>query len=123
MINIFLVEDHEVVRKTLAAFLEREPDMHVCGEAGSGQDALDQLETIRPDLLLLDVSLPGIDGISLLEVVRERWPELRCIILSGHAEAVYRRQAAAAGALTYIDKRSVKEIVPAIRRALLEESE
>lgn len=118
MINVFLVEDHAVVRKTLTTFLEREPDMKVCGEAASGPEALERLKDLKPDLVLLDVSLPGIDGISLLEEIRSRWPGLPCIILSGHAESVYRQQAEAAGALSYIDKKAVKELVPTIRKAL-----
>ena len=118
MTNIFIVEDHQVVRKTLIAFLEREPDFTVCGEAGSGQEALALLPDADVDLLLVDISMPGMDGISLLQEVKKRWPNLPCLVLSGHAESVYGEQVRAAGALGYVDKREVKDIVPTIRQVL-----
>lgn len=118
MTNLFIVEDHQVVRKTLITFLKREPDFIISGEAGSGKEALALLPTVDVDLLLVDISMPGMDGITLLQEVKKQWPHLPCLILSGHAESVYGNQARAAGALGYVDKRDVKEIVPAIRRAL-----
>lgn len=106
------------MRRTLAAMLEKEEDFHVCGLAASGEEALALLPDAAPDLLLIDISLSGMDGLELLEKVQTRWPGLPCLILSGHAEPVYGKQARAAGAIGYIDKRHVREIVPSIRRAL-----
>lgn len=118
MINLFIVEDHQVVRKTLITFLEREPDFTVSGEASSGNEALELLPDANADILLVDISMPGMDGITLIREVKKRWPNLPCLVLSGHAESVYGEQVLAAGALGYVDKREVKSIVPAIRRAL-----
>lgn len=120
MINLFIVEDHQVVRKTLITFLEREPDFTVSGEASSGSEALALLPNTNADILLVDISMPGMDGITLLREVKKRWPNLPCLVLSGHAESVYGEQVRAAGALGYVDKREVKNIVPAIRRVLAE---
>lgn len=100
--------------------LEREPEFTICGEAGSGEEALEQLATTAPDLLIVDVSLPGMDGFSLLRNVHDRWPELDGIILSGHTESIYSDQAQAVNALAYIDKANALEIVPVIRQVLAE---
>lgn len=118
MTKIFVVEDHQIVRKTLISLLEREPDFTVSGEAASGEEALMLLPEIEVDLILVDISMPGMDGISLLREVKKRWPNLACLVLSGHAESVYGKQARSAGALGYVDKREVREIVPTIRRVL-----
>lgn len=118
MTRLFLVEDHDIMRKNLKALLEREEDFTVCGEAGSGEEALAQLPGAEPDLILIDISMPGMDGLELLQHVHDRWPHLSCLILSGHAESVYGEQARAAGALAYLDKRRVTEIVPSIRQVL-----
>lgn len=118
MAQLFLVEDHDVMRKTLTTLLERESDFTVCGEAASGQEALDRLAHIQADLVLIDISMPRMDGLELLEKIKAQWPDLPCVILSGHAEKVYGDHARAAGAVDYIDKRHVREIVPAVRRAL-----
>lgn len=120
MAKLFLVEDHDVMRQTLAAMLDGEEDLTVCGQAASGEEALALLPEAGAELVLIDISLPGMDGLALLREVQARWPALPCLILSGHAESVYGEQALAAGALAYVDKRNVREIVPAVRRALAE---
>ena len=116
MINIFLVEDHALMRRTLTKLFEREKDMHICGTAESGREALSNMADANPDLLLIDISMPGMDGITLLEEVQSRWPDLPCMILSGHAEAIYGDQAREAGAIAFIDKRRVQEAMPMIRK-------
>lgn len=116
MTNLFLVEDHDTVRQTLAALLNSEDDFVVCGQAASGEEALALLPDAGADMVLIDISMPGMDGLELLRKVREMWPDLPCLILSGHAESVYGDEARAAGAVAYIDKRRVREIVPVIRR-------
>jgi DNA-binding NarL/FixJ family response regulator len=118
MTNLFLVEDHEIMRKTLAKLLGRERDLHICGQAASGAEALEKLDNSNADLVLIDISMPDMDGITLLQEVQARWPHLACIILSGHAESVYGAQARKAGALAYVDKRQVRKIVPTIRQVL-----
>lgn len=118
MINLFVVEDHAVMRRTLIFMLEQEDDFVVCGEAASAEEALEQIDGLELDLMLIDVSMPGMDGLTLLQKVQALRPGLPCIILSGHAESVYGSQARDAGAMAYIDKRQARQIVPVIRQAL-----
>lgn len=120
MAQLFLVEDHDVMRETLCNLLEREEDLVVCGTAATGQEALDRLNHLTPDLILIDISMPRMDGLELLEKIKERWPNLPCLILSGHTEKVYGELARVAGAADYLDKRQVTEIVPTVRRVLAE---
>lgn len=118
MAKLFIVEDHKFFRKMLITLLEREADFTICGEAGSGEEALARLADVAPDLLVVDIFMPGMDGFTLLEKVKRRWPDLPCVILSGHVESVYGNQARSINALAYIDKAQTREIVPEIRQVL-----
>jgi DNA-binding NarL/FixJ family response regulator len=117
-VRIFLVEDHAVMRSSLTALLERESDFIVCATAESAEDALRLLDELDADLVLVDVSLPGASGLALIGAVRERRPELGCIALSGYDAATYEPLARKSGALAYIPKYRVREIIPTIRQAL-----
>lgn len=123
MVKLFVVEDHKVFRKMLITLLNRETDFIICGEAGTGEEALEQLALAAPDLLLVDISMPGMDGFTLLQQVKNQWPRLRSIIISGHVESVYSGQAQAVNVLAYIDKANVREIVPRIRQVLAREAD
>jgi DNA-binding NarL/FixJ family response regulator len=116
--KLFLVEDHKMMRRTLVKLLRREPDFAIAGEAESAEEALERLGTRNADLVLIDISLPGMDGIRLLQEIAERWPDLPCVLLSAHAESVYGAQARKNGARAYVDKRDVRKIVPTIRDVL-----
>jgi DNA-binding NarL/FixJ family response regulator len=118
MARLFLVEDHPIMRQTLVTLLEREKDLVVCGEAETGEEALQKLGEVAANLVLIDMSLPGMDGLMLLTEVRARWPQLPCLVLSGYDEPVYVNQVLAAGAAGYVPKHRVHGIVPAVRRAL-----
>lgn len=118
MTTIFIVEDHAIMRSSLIALFESESDFSICGEAQSGLEALEKLETVKPDLIIIDVSMPGMDGMALLKEIRARWPDLSCVMLSGHDASVYSEQVILAGAATYISKSQVASIVPEIRRVL-----
>lgn len=116
--KLFLVEDHKMMRKTLVKLLTRERDFAIAGEAASAEEALQRLGKSNADLVLIDISLPGMDGITLLQEIGDRWPDLPCVLLSAHAESVYGAQARKNGARAYIDKRDVRDIVPTIRDVL-----
>ncbi len=117
--RILLVDDHPVVRQGLALLINREPDLTVCGDAEEANSALERIETLKPDLVVVDISLSGPDGIDLLKSVRTRDPHLPILILSMLDETIYAERALYAGANGYIMKQEATELVlVAIRRIL-----
>jgi DNA-binding NarL/FixJ family response regulator len=116
---ILLLEDHPIVREGLEQTINHEPDLRVCGATESAEEALAQIAKAPPDLLLLDISLPGASGLEVLKVVRQRHPEVRVLILSMHDERVYALRALGEGAAGYVMKEAATEnVLTAIRRVL-----
>lgn len=118
MPRIFVVDDHAIMRQVLRDVLEREEGFTVCGEAASAEEALDEVDDAAPDLVLVDVSLPGMSGIELVETLRERHPEMPMAMLSGHGERTHVEQALRAGASGYILKGDPYELPGAIRQMM-----
>ena len=117
--RIFLVDDHPVVRQGLALLINREPDLRVCGDAEEAHSALEGIDTLKPDLVVVDISLNGPDGLDLLKSVRTRDPNLPVLILSMLDELLYAERALHAGANGYIMKQEATEqVLIAIRRIL-----
>jgi len=113
--RIVLADDHGVLRAGLAALLNAEPGFEVVGEASSGEEAVRVAVERRPDLVLLDVSMPGIGGLEATKLLKEKLPRTRVLILTMHDESALVRQAIAAGACGYIVKRAVdSELINAI---------
>ena len=104
MIKIFLVDDHEVVRKGVAGLLEIDPDLTVIGEAGSAAQALARIPALRPDLVLLDVRLPDGNGVELCRELRSRLPELNVLMLTSYTDEEAMLNAILAGAGGYVIK-------------------
>ncbi|MFI5294953.1 MAG: response regulator [Thermodesulfovibrionales bacterium] len=116
MIKIFLTDDHEMVRQGIRALLEREADIQVTCEAGSGKETLSKLTTLNPDLLLLDLMLPDISGLEVLEKAKKALPALRVIILSMHDNKVHLLEALQRGTDGYVIKGSSgADLMKAIR--------
>ena len=117
--KIFLVDDHAVVRQGLALLINRESDLLVCGDSEDANVALRQIEISRPDLVIVDISLQGPDGLELLKSMRARDPVLPVLILSMLDELLYAERALRAGANGYIMKQQATEqVLVAIRRIL-----
>ena len=116
--SIYIVEDNELVRGTLREFIEMDTDLQVCGVADSAEAALEELPDVHPDLLVVDVSLPGMSGIDLAREVKERKPELPCLMLSGHQERTYMQRALEVGARGYVLKGNPSDIFNAIHEVL-----
>jgi DNA-binding NarL/FixJ family response regulator len=117
--KVFLVDDHPIVRQGLALFIEREPDLMVCGEAEDATSALQAIRESAPDFVILDISLNGPDGLELLKTLRVRYPNLPALVLSMHDESVYAERALRAGANGYIMKQEAADkVITAIRHIL-----
>ena len=115
--RVFLVDDHPIVRQGLALFIEREPDLMVCGEAQDAASALQAIQESTPDFVILDISLDGRDGLDLLKTLRIRHPSLPVLVLSMHDESVYAERSLRAGANGYIMKHeAANKVITAIRR-------
>ena len=117
--RVFVVDDHPIVRQGLALLINRESDLAVCGEAEDAQSAIQTVATVKPDIMVVDISLNGPDGLDLLKDVRMRFPELPVLILSMHDESIYAERALRAGARGYIMKQEATEkVLVALRRIL-----
>jgi len=115
-IRILLVDDHEIVRIGLKAILSSQKDLEVVGEASDGHEALRLVEKTRPDIVVMDVAMPGLNGIDGTMRIRSEFPAVKVIVLSMHLERSYVGQTLKAGASAYVLKeRAVEELVPAIR--------
>jgi DNA-binding NarL/FixJ family response regulator len=119
MTTIILADDHKIVRQGVRTLLEYEPDFDIVGEANDGAEALSLLERTTPDVLVTDLSMPGLTGIELAEEIRRRKLPTKVIILSMHGDELYVMKALACGASGYVLKESgVEHTVSAIREAL-----
>jgi DNA-binding NarL/FixJ family response regulator len=117
--RILVVDDHPIVRQGLTLLINREPDLVVCGEAEEATGAMHVLASARPDVLIVDISLNGPDGLDLLKNIRTTHPTLPVLILSMHEESIYAERALRAGANGYIMKQEATEkVLVAVRRIL-----
>jgi two-component system response regulator NreC len=117
--TIVLADDHHVVRQGLRSLLEAEPDFSVVGEAGDGLEAAQLIECLRPDVLVLDLMMPGLNGLEVTRQVSQRSPRTHVVILSMHPNEAYVLEALRAGAAAYVLKESTSaELVRAVREAV-----
>lgn len=118
-IRVLLAEDHTLVRAGIRALLQTLPDVEVVAEAGDGREALQLIQTTRPDVVLLDIAMPGLNGLDAAARITKDHPTARLIMLSGHAGEEYVAQALRAGAAGYLLKDSaVAELELAIKAVL-----
>jgi len=103
-IRILLVDDHTMVRRALASMLEDEQDLCIAGEAADGAEAIEEVERLRPDVVLMDFAMPGLDGLAATRRIKARWPEIRIVGLSMYDEADRSAAMIAAGAQAYLSK-------------------
>ncbi|HMG87513.1 MAG TPA: response regulator transcription factor [Terracidiphilus sp.] len=117
--TVLVVDDHPLMRQGLALLINQQQDMHVCGEAEEAQAAMQAIAQLRPDIMILDISLKGPDGIELLKNIRTSDPDLPILVLSMHDEAIYAERALRARANGYIMKQEATEkVLVAVRRIL-----
>jgi len=112
-----LVDDNAAFRQSLILVIDGQPDLVVCGEAGSAEDALAILGQTDPDVAVVDVTLPGMNGIELTQEIRVRHPEIAVVVLTMHDASLHAASASRAGAEAYLQKQSgMKPLLEAIRR-------
>jgi DNA-binding NarL/FixJ family response regulator len=117
--RVLLIDDHPIVRQGLALLIDREPDLSVCGEAEGSHTAFHAVATLHPDIVVLDISLSGPDGLDVLKEIRTKTQNLPVLILSMHDESIYAERAMRAGANGYIMKQEATDkVLVAIRRIL-----
>lgn len=116
-LRIVLADDHAIVREGLRALIERQPDMEVVGEADNGRAAIDVTERLQPDVVVMDLSMPVLNGTRAAKELIGRNPDLKILALTVHEERSYLRELLEAGASGYLLKRvAADELVHAIRR-------
>lgn len=117
-IQVVIVDDHLIVREGLAALLEAFPDMKLAGEAASGEEAIELCARVRPDVVLMDLLMPGMGGINAIRALRQVQPDIQILVLTSYKEKEYVRGALEAGAIGYLLKNlSASELAQAIRSA------
>jgi DNA-binding NarL/FixJ family response regulator len=118
MIRVLLVDDQAVVRRALRVRFHLEPDLQVVGEATTGSEALTLAQTLTPDVVLMDIEMPEMDGIQATAALRRVVPQSAVVILSIHDDAQTRGRARASGAVAFVEKRGATEaLLSAIRLA------
>ena len=115
-IRVLVVDDHAILRDGIRSLLERQEDIKVVGEAGNGREALTRVSELRPDLVLMDVAMPEMNGLEATRLIKELYPQVKVLILTQHDNREYIAPLLQAGASGYVLKRSGgREVVSAIR--------
>jgi NarL family two-component system response regulator LiaR len=117
-IRVMVVDDHGMIRRGLAAYLKNMNDLELVAEARDGQDAVQVCEQIMPDVILMDLVMPGVDGVTATRIIRQRWPQVQVIALTSFQERELIQNALQAGAVSYLLKNvSGDDLAEAIRAA------
>ena len=115
-IRVLLADDHAVVRHGFARIVQGEPDLEVAGEASNGREALDMARELKPDVVVMDVSMPELNGIEATRRLLKECPRTRVLALSMHKDGVFVREMLRAGASGYLPKDSIdRELIAAVR--------
>ena len=118
MSSILVVEDHAVFGRALVRLLSEKTNLEVLDIIPSGEEALEKLPSLDVDLLLIDVSLPKMNGIRLVGMIQEKFPGMRCMMLSGHLTPFYVKRSLEAGARGYVLKDDISGVLEGVERVL-----
>jgi DNA-binding NarL/FixJ family response regulator len=118
-IRILIADDHEIFRRGLRSLLESHAEWEVCGEAVDGQDAVDRTRELNPDIVVLDITMPRLNGLEAAQLIRNEVPNSKMVILSQHEPSLMRQAALSAGANAYVTKSEVsRELMLAIENLI-----
>ena len=109
MIRTLIVDDQNLIREGIRVLLEKASEIEIVGDASNGETALEKIQAIRPDIVLLDIDMPGIDGLTVADTVRLKFPQVKVIMLSSHEDRRYIQRATAVGAKGYLLKNATSE--------------
>ena len=116
LIRILLVDDHAILRSGLSALLELEPDVEVVGEASTGEEAIERVKSLRPQVVIMDIDMPGMGGLAATRQIQEMGLGTRVLVLTSHAESDYLLPVLEAGGSGYVQKTKADEdLISAIR--------
>jgi DNA-binding NarL/FixJ family response regulator len=122
-IRILIADDHEIFRRGLRSLLETHPEWEVCGEAIDGQEAVERVKELNPDVVVLDITMPRLNGLEAAQLIRKEAPRSKMVILSQHEPSLMREAALNAGASAYVTKSEVsRELMMAIEEMISPES-
>ncbi|MEX0819582.1 MAG: response regulator transcription factor, partial [Pirellulaceae bacterium] len=117
--RILIVDDHPIVRRGLAELVNGEPDLRVCGQAAGATEALECVRRERPDVIICDLTLDGVNGLELIKRLRAHDPDIKVLVSSMHDESIYAERVLKAGGLGYINKQeTIDKLVGAIQAVL-----
>jgi DNA-binding NarL/FixJ family response regulator len=115
-IHLMIVEDHQIVREGIVSLLKDTIDLEILTEATNGEDALTQMAQVQPHVIILDISMPHMDGLEFAATVREKFPAVKVLVLSMHLNEIYIKNALAKGVAGYLQKDiSKQELIEAVR--------
>jgi DNA-binding NarL/FixJ family response regulator len=121
VIRLLIADDHALVRSGLRSMLNREPGFDIIGEAENGREAVELCRSLRPDLVLMDVRMPKMDGLEATRIIKHEYPEIRVLMVTMHENQDYTLEAVRAGAAGYVLKDAPRdELVNAARRVVVD---
>lgn len=118
--SVLIVDDNALIRKALCEFFVREGDFDVCGDAENGREAVEKAQLLHPDLIVTDLSMPGMNGLEEARILKKLMPAVPVIIYTAHSDPVLEKEAVGAGVSAVVSKSEAVDVLIATARSLLD---
>src|ERR1700744_6304095 len=120
-VEVLIVDDQAGIRRTLRSFIESQSEYRVCGEAGDGIDAVEKVRQLHPDLVLMDINMPRMNGMEATQIIRRENPDCNVVIVTQNDATVAREQARSVGANGFVTKSNlIRDLLPEMGRVVME---